>query len=150
MVKTRITKCRFTLSPFTSEQMAKIGSIMCDTIRTRIQSSTNAEDQPAKPLVPGRGRNQGRGYPERKSAKGRNPTRDWTWTGITLKSLGVKSANENIVTIGFNNDRSDFIAHANNLKERAFGTSPNDHKALVAAVRATLRQERVVQFRQIA
>lgn len=145
----RITRCRFTLSPFSSEQMAEIGQVMANTIRTRIQSGTNAEDQPAKPLIPGRGRNLGKGYPERKKEKGLNDFRDWTWTGKTLKSLGVKSANENMVVIGFNNDRNDSVAHYNQLRERAFGVSPNDHKVLDAAVRATLRQERVVKFRRV-
>ena len=60
------------------------------------------------------------------------------------------SANENRVVIGFSDPESDGIAHVNNLRERAFGVSPEDRKALTEIVLATLRMKRIVAFRKVA
>jgi poly-gamma-glutamate capsule biosynthesis protein CapA/YwtB (metallophosphatase superfamily) len=64
--------------------------------------------------------------------------------------LSVKSANENRVVIGFSDPETDGIAHVNNLRERAFGVSPEDRKALTEIVLATLRTKRIVAFRKAA
>ena len=148
MFQPRITKARFVLGPFTAEDMTTIGNFMCDRIRRRIQSGTNVNDAPAKPLKPGK--NGKRGYPDYKQSRGLNPVRDWTWRGRTLRSLAVKSASENRVTIGFIDAQSDTIAHINNLRERAFGVSQEDRKSLREIVLATLRRARPVRFRKAA
>jgi len=90
------------------------------------------------------------GYEKQKTRRGLNPIRDWTWRGRTLRSLSVKSANENRVVIGFSDPETDGIAHVNNLRERAFGVSPEDLKALTEIVLATLRTQRIVAFRKAA
>jgi len=61
------------------------------------RKALNVNDAPAKALKPGRsGR---RGYPDHKAARGLIPIRDWVWTGRTMRSLKVKSANENQAVI---------------------------------------------------
>lgn len=150
--QTRISRARLVYSPFSSEQMAQIGEIVARSIRERIHRGETVEDTAAKPLKPGRLVNghRLRGYPDYKIARGLQGIRDWTWTGRTMRALKVLSANENVVKIGFADPVADYRAHINNRREKAFGVSPNDHKALNAAVLATLRQVRVVQFKKVA
>ena len=138
----KITRARFVLGPFSAEDMTIIGNFMCDRIRRRIESGVNVDDNPSKPLKPG--------YEKTKTRRGLNPIRDWTWRGRTLRSLSVKSANENRVVIGFSDPQTDMIAHVNNLRERAFGVSRQDRKSLREIVLATLRRARVVAFRKAA
>jgi poly-gamma-glutamate capsule biosynthesis protein CapA/YwtB (metallophosphatase superfamily) len=90
------------------------------------------------------------GYEKQKTRRGLAPVRDWTWRGRTLRSLSVKSANENHVVIGFSDPEADGIAHVNNLRERAFGVSPGDRNALTEIVLATLRSKRIVRFQRVA
>ena len=115
---------------------------MCDRIRRRIERGVNVDDNPSKALKPG--------YEKQKTRRGLNPIRDWTWRGRTLHSLSVKSANENHVVIGFSDPQADMIAHVNNLRERAFGVSPDDRKSLTEIVLTTLRLKRIVAFRKAA
>ena len=138
----KITRARFVLGPFSAEDMTTIGNFMCDRIRRRIESGANADDTPTKPLKPG--------YEKAKSRRGLNPVRDWTWRGRTLRSLAVKSASENHVTIGFTDPQADMIAHVNNLRERAFAVSLADRKSLREIVLATLRRARIVALRKAA
>ena len=144
----RITKARFVLGPFTAEDMLSIGNIVRDSIAARIGKGLNVNDAPAKPLKPGRsGR---RGYPDYKAARGLQPFRDWFWTGRTLRSLKVKSASETRAVIGFVDPNADRVAHVNNLREKQFGISPKDRKALTAAVLAMLRRARVIRVSRAA
>jgi hypothetical protein len=138
----KITKARFVLGPFSAEDMSVIGTFMCDRIRRRIESGLNVNDAPAKPLVAW--------YEKSKGRRGLSPLRDWTWRGRTLRSLAVKSASENHVTIGFTDSQADYIAHINNLRERAFGVSEQDRKGLREIVLATLQRTRVVALRKAA
>jgi hypothetical protein len=138
----KITKARFVLGPFSTEDMTVIGAFMCDRIRRRIESGLNADDAPAKALKPS--------YEKAKGRRGLSPLRDWTWRGRTLRSLAVKSASENQVTIGFTDPQSDLIAHINNLRERAFGVSEQDRKALGEIVLGTLQRTRIVALRRVA
>jgi hypothetical protein len=128
--------------------MLTIGNVVVDSIKDRLHNGLNIRDETAKPLKPGR--NGKRGYPDYKASRGLQPFRDWFWTGRTLRSLKVKEVNENRCVIGFIDPNADLIAHVNNLREKAFGISPKDHQAMVAAVRAVLRIARVIQFRKAA
>jgi hypothetical protein len=85
-----------------------------------------------------------------KQRRGLMPVRDWTWRGRTLRSLNVLRANENSVTIGFTDPQADKIAAVNNRREKAFGVSPEDRKALREIVLATLRAKPIVAFRKVA
>ena len=144
----KITPARFVLGPFTSEDMLTIGNVVVESIKDRIHKGLNINDQPAKPLKPGR--NGKKGYPDYKAARGLQPFRDWFWTGRTLRSLKVKSASENRCVIGFVDPNADRIAHVNNIRERAFGVSPKDRQAMVAVIKAVLRKARVIQVRRAA
>ena len=137
-----ITRARFVLGPFTAADMLAVGNVLRDSIAVRIGKGLNVNDAPAKALKPGRSGH--RGYPDYKVARGLQPFRDWFWTGRTMRSLKVKSASENRVVIGFVDPNADRIAHVNQLRERQFGISPNDRKALRAVVLAVLRQSRVI------
>ena len=138
----KITRARFVLGPFSSEQMTTIGLFMCDRIRRRIESGVNAADNPSRELS--------QPYMRAKQRRGLQPVRDWTWRGRTLRSLNVLRANENGVTIGFTDPQADKIAAVNNRREKAFGVSPEDRKALREIVLATLRVKSVVAFRKVA
>lgn len=145
---TKITRARWVLGPFASEDMLEIAMGVRDSIAQRIHAGLNANDLPAKPLKPGR--NGRRGYPDYKIARGLQPFRDWFWSGRTMRSLKVKSVNENRATIGFIDPNADLIAHVNNLRERAFGISPKDRQALNAAVAAALRKHIKVATTKVA
>jgi len=144
----KISRARFVLGPFAAEDMLSIGNVLRDSIAARIGRGLNVNDAPAKALKPGR--NGWRGYPDYKRARGLQPIRDWSWTGRTMRSLKVKSANENQAVVGFVDPTGDRIAHVNNLREKQFGVSPKDRSALNAAVLAVLRQAGVVRVRRSA
>jgi hypothetical protein len=144
----KITRARFVLGPFSSEDMLSIANTLRGSIAGRIGKGLNANDAPAKALKPGR--NGRRGYPDYKKARGLQPIRDWFWTGRTMRSLKVKSANENQAVIGFVDPNADRIAHVNNLREKQFGVSPTDRQALNAAVLTAIRQVRPVRVRRAA
>ncbi len=144
----KITRARWVLGPFTSEDMLTIGNVVVDSIKDRLHKGLNINDQPAKPLKPGRDGHKG--YPDYKAARGLQPFRDWLWTGRTLRSLKVKQVSENRAVIGFIDPNADLIAHVNNIRERAFGISPKDRQALAAIIRAVLSQSRVIQVRKAA
>ena len=144
----KITRARWVLGPFTSEDMLSIGTAVRDSIAQRIGKGLNANDEPAKPLKPGR--NGHRGYPDYKIAHGLQPLRDWFWTGRTMRSLKVKNANENRAVIGFVDPKADLVAHVNNLREKAFGISTKDRNATTAAVLAILMRARVVRVERAA
>ena len=115
-----------------------------DSISARIRKALNVNDAPAKALKPGR--NGRRGYPDYKAARGLNAD----------PRLGVDRADHAVAqgqerqrepgVIGFIDPNADRIAHVNNLRERQFGVSPKDRSALSAAVRAVLRQARVIRI----
>ena len=144
----KITRARFVLGPFTSEDMLEIGSVVVESMKDRLHKGLNINDQPAKPLKPGR--NGKRGYPDYKLSRGLQPFRDWFWTGRTIRSLKVKQVSENRCVIGFINPNADAVAHINNIRERAFGISPKDRQAMVAVIKAILRTSRVIQVRKAA
>ena len=144
----KITRARWVLGPFTSEDMLTIGNVVVDSIKGRLHKGLNINDQRAKALKPGR--NGKRGYPDYKAARGLQSFRDWFWTGRTLRSLKVKQASENRCVIGFIDPNSDLIAHVNNLRERAFGISPRDRLALNGIVREVLKTARVVRVARAA
>jgi hypothetical protein len=144
----KITRARFVLGPFSSEDMLSIANTLRDSIAGRIGKGLNVNDAPAKALKPGR--NGRRGYPDYKRARGLQPIRDWFWTGRTMRSLKVKSASENRAVIGFVDPNADRVAHVNNLREKQFGVSPTDRQALNAAVLAVLRQARAIRVGRAA
>jgi hypothetical protein len=128
--------------------MVKIGTDLAESIKARIHRGENVNDAPMKPLkgahsnyVP---------YARQKIQKGLQGIRDWTYSGNTLRALKVVKANENAVTIGFSNPVQDKIAHFNNIREKAFGISPNDRKAINIAMKSVLSEHPIVTIRRVA
>ena len=140
--QTKVSHARFVVGAFSSDQMNTLAGILRDSMRGRIQQGLNVNDQPGKPLKPK--------YAKTKGAKGKNPVRDWTMSGNTLRAMAVLSANENRAVIGFNNPIAARVARFNNLRERAFGVSPLDRQVLVAAVNALARQTKIVSVGKAA
>lgn len=65
--------------------MAHIGEVTAESIIQRIQHGVTVNDDPARPLKPGR--NGHRGYPDYKAARGLQPIRDWDLDRTDLRSL---------------------------------------------------------------
>src|ERR1700685_3639877 len=122
LFQTKITRVRLPDTPFSPEQMAQLGEVLAQSIRARIHRGINANDASAKPLKPGRTVNghRLRGYPDYKIARGLQGIRDWGWTGRTMRSLKVLSANQNGGVIGFSDAVADHRAHINNRIEKMF------------------------------
>lgn len=129
----KITRARFVVSPFSSEQMTTLAGVLRDSMRTRMLAGLSVSDSPAKPLTPK--------YAATKQRRGGQPVRDWKLTGKTLNSMAVLSASENRAVIGFSDPRAARIAAFNQRKERSFGVAPRDRQKLVEAV----HQMRVVK-----
>ncbi len=146
--QTKITRARFVVGLFSSEQMQTIGQAVTDSVAARIRRGMNVEDAPAKPLKPGR--DGKRGYPDRKVAHGLQALRDWMWRGKTMRSLKVQSANENRAVVAFVDPEADRIAHFNNKRERQFGMSPADRTVLKQAVNSTAKQARIVRVERVS
>jgi hypothetical protein len=141
--QTVVRKARFVYSPYTSQEVQGFAQILADAIKKRIQSGQNIYDQPAAALKPGQsGR---RGYPDQKSSRVLDPTRNWTFTGHTLRCLKVLSVSQTRAVIGFLDEAlpgrsvtAAQIAFFNNRREWQFGASPRDRAALDAAMNRPL------------
>ena len=130
---TKLSRLRLTLSPFTSEQQARIGESMIDAKLARWRSAIDSTDSPAKPLT--------QNYARRKSQRlGRSPIRDWYWSGRTQGSFKVKSANEEIVTIGFVDPVADQKVTINRRMCEMLSDSPSDTEVLHAATSFEIRK----------
>jgi hypothetical protein len=146
--KTKIIRSRYSLSPFSSEQMLAIGNNLLSSIKKRIRSGTNANDQEARALKPTM---KGREIPyaDQKAHKGLNPYRDWVYSGRLMRAMQVTRASENRFTIGFTDDRTDKIVHINNRGTKMFGVSPKDRVALVDGIRQVFQTGNVIQFKRV-
>jgi hypothetical protein len=144
----KITKARIVYSPFSSSEMVSIGTDLAGSIRDRISSGLNAQDQASKPLKGAKGKYVP--YARQKQQKGLAPIRDWKYSGNTLRALKVVAANENSVKIGFSNPIQDRVAHFNNLREKAFGVSPNDRLAINKGIKKVLTEHPMFQMKRVA
>ena len=131
---TKIVHAKLTLSPFSAEQMADIGNVVLNDIQDRIKQAKDVTDSPAKPLV--------ERYARRKILRGRAPVRDLTWRGVTMASLKVKRASEDMVTLGPVNPQADQIITANNRRSKQWGMSPKNFATLRAVLVASLKARR--------
>ena len=134
--KTKISRARFTVSPFTPQQMAELGAVARDSIKARIMRGVDVSDQPAPSLAIKIGRgSKGRGYAYWKSRKHPPAIRNWLYTGRTLGAMRVLTANQNRAVIGFSDAVANLRAWYNNRRHRQFGMAPSDWRAVIAAVR---------------
>ncbi len=150
----KITHATLTFSPFTSEGMFTIGSVVLDSaIIPRIASGRDITDASARPLSPrylaektgqdGKGGRRVVGGGNRKYLG--SDKRDWTLRGATLRSLKVKSASEMRVTLGPITEEAAKIITARNRLDHMWGLSPRDYEALYAIVRQTLISDKCVR-----
>jgi len=130
--KTKVSRARFVVSPFTAQQMVEIGQVAVDSIKARLARAENIYDQPAKLLSEGR---RGTGYRRYKSRNAPPAMRNWRRTGRTLCGMNVLRANENRAVIGFSDPVAAMRAAVNQRRERQFGLSPANWKDILAAVR---------------
>jgi hypothetical protein len=143
LFETRIQEVKISFSPFSAEEMQKIGQIVLDHIVARIQSVQDVNDSRAKPLKETyaeekrKGRYVALGGPKKFSGL---PFRDWTLRGRTLSSCKVKFASQERATIGPTSQETGMIMTVRNRVDKMWGISPSDGEALQAAVLATLRQ----------
>lgn len=133
LFSTKISRLRLTLSPFTSEQQARIGESMLDAKLARWRQAIDSTDSPAKPLS--------KTYASRKANRlGRSPIRDWYWSGRTQGSFKVKAANEEMVTIGFVDSIADQRVTINRRICEMLSDSPSDTETLHAAISTEIRK----------
>lgn len=127
--------------------MSGLGAALAAAVKSRIQHGYDVNDNPAPALKPpARGT---RGYAQRKLSRGLQPIRDWTFTGRTLRALGVKNVEQNAVTVGFTDPMADLVAWFNNRRARQFGASPTDGRVVNAAIQILMQQSPVVQAKRI-
>lgn len=131
--KTRIRQTRFTLSPFSPEQMMNFGQSILDAKLTRIRKGINSQDAPAKALSRSYAAQKvsGRRVPPNTSQKYKGQgIRDWKLRGWTMASAKVKSASSDKVTIGFVNSFADKIITVQRRMSEQWSDSPSDLAAL--------------------
>jgi hypothetical protein len=142
----RITHARFTLSPFSSENMHELGNAVLKSVKDRIHKGLDINDAPAKPLKPTTHIDKNGSlaafipYPLQKERKGKQPIRDLTFTGGLMNSLQVVSASEDRAVIASNNPVKDKVLHANTRISKQFGLSPTDKEVMQKKVRALLER----------
>lgn len=149
----RTRNLKITFSPFTTESMMFIGQSTLDSIVARIQAVKDENDSPARPLKPSyaeekrQGRYVAMGGPKKYSGL---PQRDWTLRGRTLKSLNVKFASQERVTIGPTTVEAAKIIMARNKWDHMWGISPANYEVLYAAVRASLLRVKAFRLERVA
>jgi hypothetical protein len=147
--ETKIVRARVTWSPFTAEEMAELGQGVLDHITARIQNVQNVDDGSAPALASKyatekqTGRFVPLGGPRKYTGK---PVRDWTLRGRTLQSLKVKTANDDVATIGPISPEAYKIIASRNKIDRMWGLSPSDMEALYTRLRTVLLQHVPLRF----
>lgn len=121
------SRARFEIKPLSAQQMIAIAQPVRDDIEQRILRGETVYDAAAPPLKPG--------YARAKSRKAPPALRNWRWTGRTLRSMKVLSAQENKAVIGFTDSVANFRAYLNNRRSRQFGVSPRNQKTLIEKYR---------------
>jgi len=136
--QTKLRRVELTLSPFSAEQMQTIGEVMLRAKLERISSATDSTDSPAKPLSAG--------YAARKKAYNLPQIRDWTYRGVLMRSLKVKSASPDKYVLGPTSDQTDLILTVQRRMWEMWSDSPKDLEAQQAIIRETLRYHPVLRM----
>ena len=136
--QTKISKARFSYSPFSGQQMAEFGEELLGSVNARLDRGLNANDQPAAPLKPRYAKFKQRRYPP--------AIRNLRATGRTRRSAKVLSANQNKAVIGFTDPEAEKRAAFANRRERMWGASPND----MEFIRGVIAGERPVKALKVA
>lgn len=124
----KVTRMRVTWSPFTPTQMLEIGDTALKSILSRISQAQDVNDSPAKPL-------SDRYIQFKVGKKGKAPIRDWFLRGVLVRSLKVKSASQEKVTLGPVTVEANSLVTFNQRRCRQWGVSPRDLEAIRLKVR---------------
>jgi len=116
----------FEYIPISGEQKTELARVLANSIRDRIRRGHDVNDQPAPPLS--------QKYARRKIRLGRQPIRDWTLTGTTMRALGPVTMSDGRFAVGFNDARAAKIAALNNSRSQQFGMSPANRRDFLNAL----------------
>jgi hypothetical protein len=145
MGQTKIIKQRFTLSPFSSEQMKELGDTVLLSVKARMHKGLTVENTPATPLKPTVHVDKSGKladlipYPEQKRRKGLQPIRDLFFTGGLTASIQTISANENRAILASNNMVKDMILRKNQKRSVEFGMATTDTEVMQQKVAELLK-----------
>jgi len=118
----------------TRAERLRLGQIVLETVRTRIKTASDGNDQPAKPLCAIRPRHGGASYVVQKQMRtGRPAVRDWMLTGAMLQSLRVTVATAKRILISPTDDQKAKLAH-DQAQCEMFALSPKDEAVAQEAV----------------
>lgn len=153
--ETTIKRARFDVSGYEPILMAEISDKLVASIKERLADGLDANDGPA-PALSFRQNSESNwpSYANQKIKAGKQPMRDWNFTGRTLRSLHTLSATDNRAIIGFDDagagtsvQRSSrgvtwkrkllapsAIAAINNRRSRQFAVSPRNQVDLMKAI----------------
>lgn len=132
----KITQSRLTWSPFSAESMMEIGNVTLNSILDRMSHALDVTDSSSKPLTDR--------YAKLKIQRNRAPVRDWEFRGVLKRSLKVKSASQDKVTLGPVTQEANMIL-AVRRKDNMWGLSPHDEQTMRAIIRYVLLHTRVVR-----
>jgi len=113
----------FQYVPITGEDARHLAIVLADSIKTRIMSGRDVNDNQAPPLA--------KNYARAKQRRGLNPIRDWRWSGNTLAALGPVTTPAGQIAVGFNNPKAARIAAILNVRCQQFGISPGDQANII-------------------
>lgn len=157
----KVSKARFRVGDIPADAMIRVGEAYRKSQDGRLARALDIRDASAPPLKRVQRSNfrtvnqerlyrispdyRRKGYADYKVSKfGGQPIRDWFRTGLTRRSIKVLSARPNQVSIGPTNSTADLRITFNQRRWPQFGVSPNDQRAITAAV-AAIRFVRVEQ-----
>lgn len=154
MSATKIRHARFTLSPFSPEQMRDLGNTVLNSVKKRIHAGLTVDDQPAKPLKGTTAVTKGGSvahdvpYAVQKQRRGLQGIRDLMKSGGLMASIQVLSVSEDKAILGSNNAFKDKLLRKNNRLSAQFGMSPSDKIVMQKKVGELLRMALKVQVKE--
>lgn len=122
-------RARIKVNAFSADQMRTFATGLAVDVRARIMRGETVHDQAAPPLKPR--------YAKLKNRKHPPAIRNLSFSGATLKALGVTSATANKATVGFTDSRASRIVAINARRSLQFGASARDLQGLQRAIEKT-------------
>jgi len=116
----------FEYVPISGDLTFRLSQVLASSVRTRILSGRDVNDNPAPDLS--------KAYARAKQRRGLPPIRNWTWSGNTLAALGPMVTQSGQLAVGFSNPRAARIAAILNARCKQFGVSPTDRANVIDAI----------------
>jgi hypothetical protein len=113
----------FQYVPISGESARELSQVLANSIRTRIMSGKDVNDNPAPALS--------KNYARAKQRRGLPPIRNWVWSGVTLAALAPVMTQDGQIAVGFTSDRAARIAATLNHRCQQFGISPGDRQTMI-------------------